>query len=75
MNTWNSCIQMYVTIRIWISYKTSCKEGYSIPGGQFVHPSAPLVEESENVPRGHGNIVATLELSPGIRLNPVATRA
>ena len=48
----------------------------TIPGGQFVHPSAPLVEELENVPRGHGNNVAVDgSLSPGIRLNPEANRA
>ena len=31
--------------------------------------------ELENVPRGHGNILAKLELLPGICLNPEATRA
>ena len=34
------------------------------------------MEELENVPRGHGNIKATYSSSsPGIRLNPEATRA
>ena len=34
------------------------------------------MEELENVPRGHGNILAKFGLlSPGIRLNPEAIRA
>lgn len=40
-----------------------------------MHPSAPLVEELENVPRGHGNNVATSQLLSAILLNPVAKRA
>ena len=47
----------------------------SIPGGHFMHPSTPLVEELENVPRGHGNNVATSQFLSGILLNPVAKRA
>ena len=40
-----------------------------------MHPSTPLVEELENVPRGHGNNVATSQFLSGILLNPVAKRA
>ena len=45
---------------------------HSIPGGHFMHPLAPLVEELENVPRGHGNNVATTGLLSAILLNPDA---
>lgn len=40
-----------------------------------MHPSTPLAEELENVPRGHGNNVATPWLLSGILLNPEAKRA
>lgn len=40
-----------------------------------MHPSTPLVDELENVPRGHGNNVATSQLLSCILLNPVAKRA
>lgn len=51
------------------------EDSYNIPGGHFVHPSAPLVEELENVPSGHGNNTATNWLLRGINLNPVDLRA
>jgi len=56
-------------------FNTKCSMFYSIPGGHFMHPSTPLVDELENVPRGHGNNVATSQLLSCILLNPVAKRA
>lgn len=56
-------------------FNTKCNIFYSIPGGHFMHPSTPLVDELENVPRGHGNNVATSQLLSCILLNPVAKRA
>lgn len=41
-----------------------------------MHPSTPLVEELENVPKEHGkNVAATSQFSSCIILNPVAKRA
>ncbi len=40
-----------------------------------MHPSSPLMEELENVPRGHGNNVTTRQLLSSILLNPEAKRA
>ncbi len=54
--------------------ETHSIKSYSIPGGQFVHPFFPLVEKLENVPRGHGNKIATSVLLSGILLNPEAKR-
>ena len=50
------------------------EDSCNIPGGQFVHPSAPLVEELENVPKGHGSITATVSSLRGVNLNPVDLR-
>lgn len=47
----------------------------SIPGEHFVHPSAPLADELEKVPRGHGKSVAASGVLPGVFLNPEAKRA
>ena len=40
-----------------------------------MQPSAPLVEELEYVPMGHGNSVALWEVIWSIRPNPEAMRA
>ena len=45
-----------------------------LPGGQFWHPSTPLVETFLNVPSGHG-VNVLLSLLSSFLLNPEAKRA
>ena len=46
-----------------------------IPGGHVLHSSAPLAEELEKVPRGHGNKVTKCRTLLGIDLNPESKKA
>lgn len=52
-----SLLASYTTF-LWLvqdSYRLKYRLRSSIPGGHVMHPSVPLEEKLENVPRGHGS--------------------